>query len=93
MEHRSKQSWPAAIGSCRVILITRIDERHVATDAGGVPFGLAICDAGDGAVFLFRCEEGWEPVYDTWHLTVDEAMQQAADEIEGVSVTWKRRSR
>lgn len=89
MESRRKESIPTIIGGGRVLLFTRIDERHVARHGFRLPFGLAICEADDGAVFLFTCEHAWVPVHDSWHQTVDEAMRQAAFEFEGVASTWE----
>lgn len=89
MEPHRKQGIPTIIGGGRVLLFTRIDGRHVGHYGGALPFGLAICQADHGAVFLFTCEDGWVPVYDSWHQTVDEAMQQAAFQFEGVALTWE----
>jgi hypothetical protein len=52
---------------------------------------LAICQYGvDGGFSLLRCDPDWNEVTDTWHPTLEEAMDQAEFEYEGVSLTWQR---
>ncbi len=89
---------PENFGSAKVVRWSPIDQRHNHTGAcnhlvGGQTLPpaslLAICEESDGsAFFLFGCDSDWNPVTDTWHLTLDEATQQAEFEYEGVALTW-----
>ena len=72
---------PTIIGGGRVLYYTRLDERHVPhREVTILPYGLAICGAEGSGIFLFKCEDDWMPVFDSWHATVDEAKRQAAFE-------------
>jgi hypothetical protein len=93
-------SVPTIIGAMSDVLFSRIDDRHRATngcvhirsDVGllGPAWGLAICrpPKGEGC-FLYRCEDDWMPVTDTWHASLDDAKQQAEFEYAGVDATWQ----
>ena len=82
---------PTVIGGGRVLFYTRIDERHSACDGRSrLPYGLAIVDVEGSGIFLFTCEDDWMPVFDSWHMTVDDAKQQAAFEFNGIQSTWER---
>ena len=51
---------------------------------------LAICQyAGTGHFYLFYCAENWTVLTDTFHLTLDEAKDQARFEYEGISSCWR----
>ena len=75
-----------------------IDERHQPTgnckqivdgQLRGPAAGLAICRYdGEEAYYLFGCDEQWNPVTDTWHATLEEALGQAEYEYQGVESTW-----
>lgn len=57
----------------------------------GPATGLAICQYdGADAYYLFGCDERWEVVTDTYHLSVEEAKIQAEFEYLGVSETWAK---
>jgi hypothetical protein len=89
---------PETIVGAEVVLYTRIDERHLATnncrhEVGGTiqgpAAGLAICrPPGDDGYYLIYCDEDWGAITDTWHLTLDDAKHQAEFEYAGVSETW-----
>ncbi len=55
----------------------------------GTISGLAICSA-DGGFYLFYCDSEWNDLTDTWHLTIEDAKDQAEFEFEGVSSTWEQ---
>ena len=90
---------PAEIDGSVTVLYTRIDDRHTPTDdsrhyAGGQltppPAALAICRYEDAdAFYLFGCDESWEVITDSCHLSLDEAKHQAEREYKGVSATWE----
>ena len=51
---------------------------------------LAICrHDGEAAYYLFRCDELWQVIADTWHETLEAAMHQAEWEYTGVVDTWQ----
>jgi len=89
---------PKLIGGLRVLRWSVIDERHRTTGncrqvVGAEPQepapGLAICQYdGETACHLFSCDAEWNTVTDTWHETLEQALQQAEFEYEGVSATW-----
>jgi death-on-curing protein len=91
---------PDFIGNARVVCYTPIDLRHRHTRKTkqivdgtllGPAAGLAICDYEDGGstyYYLFGCNKQWDPVCDTWHQSVQDAMRQAEFEYEGVNSTW-----
>jgi hypothetical protein len=91
---------PNLIGGALVIHWSLIDERHhptgacqhvVAGSLRGPASGLAICqNERDGSYYLFGCDAAWHPVTDTWHETLEEALEQAELEYEGVGQTWSR---
>ena len=92
-------SIPTIIDGMPVVFFSRVDERHRPTgkcthirygDALGPAWGLAICAAGDDGFYLFRCEDDWAPVTDTWHDSVQDAKAQAVFEYEGVEATWRQ---
>ena len=61
------------------------------TDVTGTFAGLAIC-AYDGSdeYYLFYCDAGWETITDTWHETMQDALDQAAAEY-GDALEWHHR--
>jgi hypothetical protein len=79
-----------------------IDRRHRRTNAcrhivSGVVdprfSGVAICQfEGRQDFFLFYCDEEWNHITDTWHMTLSEAMRQAEFEYEHISDTWQQTS-
>lgn len=92
---------PEFIGGLRVVRWSLIDQRHRPTGKSpkivdgavwGPAFGLAICEEeGAVAYFLFGCDEQWHCVTDTWHESLDDAIEQAEFEYEGVTATFQVR--
>ncbi len=92
---------PELVGGARVVRWSPIDNRHrhtgnctniVAGKVMGAAAGLAICQYdGEGAYYLFGCDAEWNSLTDSWHLTLEEALEQAEFEYEGVSATWNAR--
>ena len=89
---------PPLIAGLPVVCYTAIDGRHRATGAtrhvvGGVLRGpaaaLAVC-RDSGGFYLFYCDAAWEAVTDTWHATLQDALDQAEFEYAGTSATWQR---
>ncbi len=89
---------PESISDFPVVCYTPLDERHRTTGStrhrvggseAGRPAGLAVCRDGD-AYYLFGCDARWDPVTDTWHATLDDALEQAEFEHAGTSGTWIR---
>lgn len=89
---------PERIGGARLVRWSVIDPRNrptgkcrqiVGGKLQGPAAGLAICQYNDEeAYYLFGCDAEWKTVTDTWHETLEEALQQAEIEYEGVSATW-----
>jgi hypothetical protein len=89
---------PKEVGRARLVRWSAIDGRHrptgncrqiVAGVLQGPAAGLAICQyTGESAYYLFGCDSEWNTVTDTWHETLEEALEQAEFEYEGVSQTW-----
>jgi hypothetical protein len=92
---------PEKIGGAKVILYTFIDNTHkftgkckqiVGGQLRGPMAGLAICQyEGEDSVYLFGCGEDWQAVTDTWHQTLEEAIDQAEFEYEGTKTSWIRK--
>jgi hypothetical protein len=94
------QAAPAQISGMPTVLYTVIDSRHEPTAAChhtiggrelGAVAGLAICREPDGGGhYLFYCDTQWQALTDTWHATVEDAIQQAEFEYKGAATTWTR---
>ena len=87
------------VGGAKVVLYTKIDDRHkftgncrqiVAGELMGAAFGLTICQyEGEENFYLFGCDADWNTLTDTWHETLENAKEQAEFEYEGVTATWQ----
>jgi len=92
---------PDIMGKAKVIMFTPIDGRHALTDdckqiVAGTPIvpiaGLAICQHASETVFyLFGCDKEWNTLTDTWHQTIQEAIEQAEFEYRGSKQTWEKK--
>jgi hypothetical protein len=89
---------PLFLAGSPVVAHARLDARQRPTGNayhhanGAVPgpaAGLAICRLEEGGFYLFGCDAEWNPVTDTWHETLDDALHQAEFEYEGVGATWE----
>jgi len=84
---------PEMIGGAKVICASAIDERHqftggckqiVAGQLMGQMAGLAICQyEGEDNYYLFGCDEDWSSATDTWHQSLEEALDQVEYEYTG----------
>jgi hypothetical protein len=82
---------PTKIGGAQVVRWTPIDMRHEPTEAcrhriGSEQMppasGLAICRYdNEPGFYLFYCDDAWKEITDTWHETLEEAMEQAQFEV------------
>jgi hypothetical protein len=91
---------PEEVGGAKVVLYTKIDERHrhtgnckqiVAGILMGAASALAICRyEGEENYYLFGCDENWNTLTDTWHETLEAAIEQAEFEYEGTNKTWQK---
>jgi hypothetical protein len=89
---------PKVVGGAQLVQWSFVDERHRPTGncrqvisgaEQGPAAGLAICRFEDKeAFYLFGCDADWNPVSDTWHETLEKALDQAEFEYEGISDTW-----
>jgi hypothetical protein len=81
-----------------VVRWSTIDDRHrptgncrqiVAGVLHGPAAGLAICQyEEETAYYPFGCDPEWNALTDTWHATLEDALEQAEFEYEGVWRTW-----
>ncbi len=80
-----------------MVCYTRIDWRHEHTGACshwaggellGPAAGLVVC-RDDAGYYLFGCDVAWEPITDTWHDTLEDALDQAESEYTGSAATWE----
>ena len=55
----------------------------------GPASALAVCQYREGEFYLFYCDSDWNVVTDTWHQTMESAIQQAAFEYRGLSLVEK----
>jgi hypothetical protein len=85
------------IGGAVVVCYSPIDDRHRPTGTclqavGGVLQGsaavVAICGSDSSGYFLFGCDSLWRTLTDTWHRSLEEAMDQAEFEYAGITNTW-----
>lgn len=75
-----------------VVIDCRWTDKSRAAVGGDIPEAsrLAICrHDGEAAFYLFRCDDLWQVVADTWHETLEAAMRQAESEYIGVSGAWQ----
>ena len=88
---------PEILHGGRVVRWTAIDHRHrptgycrhfVAGEFQGPAGALAISQADDGVFYLCYCDSDWGAITDTYHRTLESALEQAEREYEGVSHTW-----
>jgi hypothetical protein len=91
-----RTACPQFVDGRRVVCYSPIDARHQPTGntvniVGGMVLGpaagVAICQDGD-AYFFIGCDENWDALSDSLHLTLEEAKRQAEFEYAGVSKTW-----
>jgi hypothetical protein len=55
-------------------------------------YGLAICKyENGGGYYLFYCNEDWETITDTWHETMEDAMEQAEFEYTNTKTDWTKK--
>ena len=90
---------PNKIDGARLICFTPIDDRHLPTDncnhtVFGMPLptvaGLAICKYEDGRGFyLYYCDSEWATMTNTYHESIERAMDQAEFEFVGTRLTWQ----
>lgn len=93
-----KINCPDIIGGAKVILFTTIDNRHkftgntkqiVGEKLMGKMSGLAICKyENESSFYLFGCNEEWKSITDTWHESIEGAINQAEFEYDGTKDTW-----
>jgi len=89
---------PELLDGAKVVRWSEIDGRHRPTGGcrqivngvlQGQVAGVAICQyEGESAYYLFGCDPEWNTVTDTWHESLNDALEQAELEYEGVSGTW-----
>lgn len=91
---------PRTLNEAGVLYYSYIDERHRPTGNtthynGNTVLGpfaiIAICKYGDdNGFYLFYCDDHWEVLTDTFHESLEDAMEQAEFEFQGISEAWIR---
>jgi hypothetical protein len=89
---------PDDIGGASVLHFIKIDSTIRSTGntkqiVGGVLMGpakgLAICKYENQlGYYLFGCDENWNSITDTYHETIEEAIEQGEFEYEGTKNKW-----
>jgi hypothetical protein len=88
---------PAEIGGGRVVAYTFLNGttatgatvHMAANDVTPMPHGLVVCRCeNEGGWYLFYCDEQWNVLTDTWHMSEADAKSQAEFEFTGVSALW-----
>ena len=95
---KSEELVPEQIGGARVLHFTIIDRTIRPTGntkqiVGGVlmgpAYGLAICKyENDSWYYLFGCDKNWNSITDTYHETIEDAIDQGEFEYEGTRSQW-----
>lgn len=90
----SSSDLPAELGGAKVLKFAEVTPDVTATGAtrhivGGAPFGpahaLAVAQHdGQYGTYLFYLDTAGQVVTDTWHLSVEDALDQASFEYEGL---------
>jgi hypothetical protein len=85
---------PSLLDGARVIRFAIIDERveptgqtihRVGDQVAGPAAALVVCQYdGECDFYLFYCDAEWNVVTDTWHETMESALNQAAFEYRGI---------
>lgn len=99
-QHMARSPIPALVGGAPVIAYTPLDQRHTPMNTTkpitqkadrSHPLGLAICRYTDQpGYYLFACDQDWNTLADTWHETLDDALDQAEFEYSGARATFIR---
>lgn len=91
MAYDNRECIPAIIGGTRVLLYSRIDQRHRRGRTWVVePYGVVICEEKNGpGVRLFTCGDDWMPLQDSWHSSLEEALAAAEPVWIGIGATWE----
>jgi len=91
---------PDIVGGAKLILYVTLENRkatgrteHIHIGKTVEPtVGLAICKYdNENGYYLFGCNSNWDSVTDTWHETIDDAIEQAEWEYEGLSGAWVKK--
>jgi hypothetical protein len=90
---------PNVIGGEKVLYFIRIETKHTLTGNTkqivngkliGPVYGLAICKSDNPeGYYLFGCDENWKSITDTFHESIEDAMDQGEFEYKGTFNDWK----
>ena len=75
------------MGSCRLSADRRLPGCGSSVDITGTSRPVICHHDDDLAFYLFRCDDLWQIVADTWHETLEAAIHQA--EAEYVVLAWQ----
>lgn len=87
---------PSEIDGARVIATAIVQKgvcptgatTHTGPDGLVPPANALAIVSGSAGVYLFYCDQQWQVLADTWHLSVENAKAQAEFEYAGVSKVW-----
>lgn len=91
---------PKIIGEAKVIFYLQLNDANIQTGntkhyiSGNEQnnfSNLAICQyTNDQGFYLFYCDENWNNITDTWHESIEDAIEQAEFEFSGTTHQWKK---
>jgi len=87
---------PSEIDGARVIATAVVGKgvrptggtTHTSPDGLIPPANALAIVSVEAGVYLFYCDQQWQVLADTWHLSVENAKAQAEFEYAGVSKVW-----
>jgi hypothetical protein len=91
---------PDIVGGAKVIFYTSVEGKeatgrteHIHVGQSVNPtVGLVICKyENEEGFYLFGCDSDWESVTDSWHESIDDAIEQADWEYEDLYGAWVKK--
>ncbi|MFA6247493.1 MAG: hypothetical protein WC615_11170 [Mucilaginibacter sp.] len=83
---------PATVGNARVIYyaVVNLLDSNVYEGRKQIA-GFIICQSGnEQGYYLFSCDTNWKEFADTWHESIDDAINQAEYECNGISNLFQK---
>jgi hypothetical protein len=85
---------PATIGNARVIcyaVVNLLNNSNAEGNDRKLIAGFAICQPEkEPGYYLFSCDANWKEFADTWHESIDDAIDQAEYECNGISKLFQK---
>nr|WP_067055002.1 hypothetical protein [Mucilaginibacter sp. L294] len=83
---------PAIVGNARVIYyaVVNLLDSNINEDRKQIA-GFTICQSeNEQGYYLFSCDSNWKEFADTWHESIDDAIDQAEYECNGISNLFQK---